>query len=89
MSELWEGIAKKVRSDLAPVILALVITSGFFYSLEYLSKHSLPESSRDAVLAMLETLKTVWILAMGYFFGTTASSARKTEAIVKAEAVKE
>lgn len=83
MSPFWA----KVRRDFAPILLALVITGGYFYALNYLAGHSLPVESREAVLSMIDALKTVWILAMGYFYGTTAGSSQKTEIIAKSNPV--
>jgi len=78
------GLAKRVRQGWAPMFLALIITVGFFMVLNHLGSHTIPESNREAFLSMIDTLKTVWILAMGFFFGTTASSQRKDAIIAKA-----
>lgn len=81
------GLAKRVRQGWAPIFLALIITVGFFLVLNHLGSHTVPESNREAVLSMIDTLKTVWILAMGFFFGSTASNHRKDEVIAKSRPV--
>lgn len=79
-----ESISKRIRRDWAPLVIGLIITIQFFGTLSYLIQHNMPDDNREPVLLMLETVKTVWIMAMGYFFGTTASSARKDDIIAKA-----
>lgn len=84
-----ESVSKKIRRDWAPMILTTFITIEFFATLAYLIREQVPQESRETVLAMIETLKTVWIMAVSYYFGTTAGSARKTEVIASQPAIKE
>lgn len=78
------GLAKRIRREWAPIFLALLITVGFFLVMNHLAAHTIPDGNREAFLSMIDTLKTVWILAMGFFFGSTASNQRKDEIIAKA-----
>jgi uncharacterized membrane protein len=83
------GQAKLPKRDWAPLVLAGIILAVFFSVLEYLLRGEVPDSSRDIVLQMVETLKNVTIMVVSYFVGTTAQGARKTELLGKAEPVKE
>lgn len=84
-----DSISKRIRRDWAPMVLTIIITMEFFATLAYLIREKVPTESRETVLAMIETLKTVWIMAVSYYFGTTAGSARKTEVIAASGPIKE
>lgn len=75
---------KRRRWDVAPVVLAVIITAGYFAALVFVLTQPVPKDSERIIDMMLGTLMTVWIMAVGYFFGTTASSAKKTELLAKA-----
>jgi hypothetical protein len=62
-------------------VLTFLITGGFFGVLGWLITHDLPENGRDVVMIMIGTLNTVWIGYATYYVGTTAGSARKTDAL--------
>lgn len=72
------------RWDAAPILLAVIITAGYFSALVFVLNHPIPKESERIIDMMLGTLTTVWIMSVSYFFGTTASSARKNEIIAKA-----
>lgn len=80
-----EPVAVKPRRrwDLAPILLAIVITAGYFAALGFVLTQPVPKESERVIDMMLGTLTTVWIMAVSYFFGTTAGSARKSEIIAK------
>lgn len=75
---------RKRKWDLAPILLAIVITIGYFAALVFVLTQPVPKESERIIDMMLGTLTTVWIMAVSYFFGTTASSEKKTELIAKA-----
>ena len=75
--------APRRRWDLAPMLLAVVITSGYFAALVFVLTQPVPKESERIIDMMLGTLTTVWIMAVSYFFGTTAGSAQKTELLAK------
>jgi hypothetical protein len=52
--------------------------------LAVLSVHEVPASSHDLLLTMVGVLGTSWVGCMGYYFGTSAGSERKTELLAKA-----
>lgn len=74
----------KRRWDLAPILLSSLITLGYFAALVYVLTKPIPKESERIIDMMLGTLTSVWIMSVSYFFGTTASSAKKTELIAKA-----
>jgi len=65
--------------DWTPRALGVGITLGFFGLLYYLLRHEPPEGSRDILNIMLGSLGSAWIGVVNYYFGSSASSARKTE----------
>jgi len=69
------------RDRRTPAVLTIVTTVGFFGILAWLIRHGLPDSGRDAVLIMLGTLGTAWTGCVTYYVGSSAGSARKTEAM--------
>lgn len=72
------------RWDLAPILLAIVITAGYFAALVFVLTQPVPKESERIIDIMIGALMTQWGVAMAYFFGTTAGSAKKTELIAKA-----
>lgn len=77
-------ISKPRRWNVAPMLLAVVITLGYFAALVFVLTQPVPKESERIIDMMLGTLTTVWIMAVSYFFGTTAGSAKKTELLAKA-----
>lgn len=70
--------------DKVPFILAILITLGFFGMLASLVwGWGTPSKDNEAIYLMLGSLGTSWTAVIAYYFGTTASSARKTEIMAK------
>ncbi|KND61207.1 hypothetical protein BVER_03096 [Candidatus Burkholderia verschuerenii] len=65
--------------DWVPKVLAMVVTIGFFGIMLLMTVHPTPPLNRDLVNIILGSLGTAWISIIGYYFGTSAGSARKTE----------
>ena len=74
------GIANK---DWVPKVLAMSVTAGFFGILLLMALKALPEANRDLVNVVVGALGTAWISIIGYYFGTSAGSMRKTELLAK------
>jgi len=68
--------------DLTPKILAALVTTGYFGVLFYMLTHGLPTTGgSEAMLVMLGTLGTAWGGVIAYYFGSSAGSKEKTDAI--------
>jgi len=67
--------------DWTPRLLAASVTIGFFGVLGYMIQHGLPQHGGEAMLVMLGTLGTAWGAIMNYYFGSSAGSKEKTDAI--------
>jgi len=74
------GIANR---DWVPKVLAMSVTAGFFGILLLMALKALPEANRDLVNVVVGALGTAWISIIGYYFGTSAGSMRKTELLAK------
>jgi hypothetical protein len=67
-----------------PEALAILVTAGFFGIIIYILRSGLPESGREAVLLLLGSLGTAWTSIMAFYFGSSAGSQKKTEALTNA-----
>ncbi len=68
--------------DWTPKLLAAGITVGYFGVLFYMLTHGLPTTGgSEAMLVMLGTLGTAFGGVMAYYFGSSAGSKEKTEAM--------
>jgi len=67
--------------DHTPTVLAYGITIGFFGVLGMMLSGVMPKEGHDALLVMLGSLGTAWTAIVGYFYGSSASSKRKDDAL--------
>lgn len=68
--------------DWIPRVLALLITVGFFGILAYMLLNGMPKSGTEALLMMLGALGTAWTGVVNFYYGSSAGSKAKTDAMV-------
>ena len=67
--------------DHTPKLLAAAVTFGFFGVLFWMIANGLPANGGEAMLVMLGTLGTAWGAIVSYYFGSSAGSREKTQAM--------
>ena len=67
--------------DWIPRVLALIITIGFFGILTYMLLNGMPQSGTEALLMMLGALGTAWTGVVNFYYGSSAGSKAKTDAM--------
>ena len=67
-----------------PECLAILVTAGFFGIIIFILKFGLPESGKEAILLLVGSLGTAWTGVMAFYFGSSAGSKQKTEALTAA-----
>lgn len=76
---------EKSLKDYTPMILAYVVTIGFFGILALYTYGSVPESNISVLNIMLGSLGTAWVSIINYYFGSSLGSSRKTELLSQPE----
>lgn len=67
--------------DWMPKVLGLAVTIGFFGLMFFMMKWDVPSANKDMLNIMLGALGGAWVSIIGYYFGSSASSKAKDEAI--------
>lgn len=70
------------RDNFAP-LLGITTALGFITVTLVLCFHAVPTESQDIVMAMTGVLATTFGAVVGYHFGSSAGSAKKTEIMAK------
>lgn len=68
-----------VLKDKMPLILALAVNLSFFSVITTLLFRGLPPDSKDVILILLGALTAGWKDVYGYYFGSSAGSAKKDD----------
>jgi hypothetical protein len=71
--------------DHTPKVLAGVITIGFFGILFWMFVYGVPKNGNEALLLMLGALQTAFTGVIAYYFGSSAGSKAKTDALAKGD----
>jgi hypothetical protein len=67
--------------DWTPKALAFIITFGFFGALIYILVFGIPKSGTEVILMMLGSLSTSWTGVTQFYYGSSAGSKQKTDAL--------
>ena len=67
--------------DWVPKVLAVAITIGFFGILVWMLVYGMPPSGTEALLMMLGALGTAWTGVVNFYYGSSAGSKAKTDAL--------
>jgi len=70
-------------NDWIPRVLAIMITVGFFGILIWMLLKGMPPTGTEALLMMLGALGTAWTGVVNFYYGSSAGSKAKTEAMQK------
>lgn len=73
----------KSTKDIAMYVLGGIIVVGFFVILGLMFTMEIPEGNKSILNVILGSLATCFISIVNYFFGTSKSSADKTEMLTK------
>lgn len=66
-----------------PAVLAYLLTLGVFVALASLFTFPVPSANQEVILAIVTSLTTVWVGAMGYYHGSSAGSRLKDVNIMR------
>ena len=78
--------ARKMQTatkDWTPKALAFFITFGFFGALIWIMVFGIPQTGTEVLLMMLGSLSTSWTGVVQFYYGSSAGSKAKTDAMTK------
>jgi hypothetical protein len=67
--------------DWTPKLLAFFITFGFFGALVWILVFGIPKTGTEVLLMMLGSLSTSWTGVVQFYYGSSAGSKQKTDAL--------
>ena len=67
------------EADWVPKFLAVALTAGFWSLVAALVFVSIPDANRNIINIIIGTMSSGYVGIMGYYFGSSASSAKKTQ----------
>jgi len=67
--------------DWTPKVLAYFITFGFFAALVWIMVFGIPQTGTEVLLMMLGSLSTSWTGVVQFYYGSSAGSKQKTDAL--------
>jgi hypothetical protein len=71
--------------DWTPKVLAFFITFGFFGALVWILIFGIPKTGTEVLLMMLGSLSTSWTGVVQFYYGSSAGSKQKTDALTKGD----
>ena len=71
------------RNMVAMYVLGALITVGFFVLLGLLLFYQIPDNNNDVLYLAIGSLISAFSMVVGYFYGSSAGSAHKTDIIDK------
>ncbi len=71
--------------DWTPKALAFFITFGFFGALIWVMVFGIPKTGTEVLLMMLGSLSTSWTGVVQFYYGSSAGSKQKTDALTRGE----
>lgn len=74
-------MCKDLMKNAAPIVFGMTILLGYLYFMYLMCTAKFPAENKDMINSLVETLKTILVMAISFFFGTTASSKNKDEVI--------
>lgn len=78
---------QKTKRSIIPEALSILVTLGYFAVLYGMMNGSFRAFESQALVLMIGSLSTSWGMVIAFWFGSTASSVRKTELIAKSPPV--
>ena len=76
---------QRETNDWTPKALAFFITFGFFGALVWILIFGIPKNGTEVLLMMLGSLSTSWTGVVQFYYGSSAGSKQKTDALTARE----
>lgn len=70
-------LARSGQRDYTSSTLAYLLTFGVFTALSYLFINEVPDENKEVIVTIISSMMTVWVTAMGFYFGSTSTAKQK------------